>query len=324
MSDEPTRKPRAEDASYVTIPPELRDFVPPKGEEPGKKDPQLVATMAALKALNGGGEQADPFFFNTRGVAMAVERSDGAEGDEAKGAGNAKVHVPAFALPSAGSATAVSAAAEDAEITIEKAPSAAMVLASAGAEPGASPWAAEPAVAMIALRDLPSALMPVARIEPAVVGVKAPVAPVEHEGRIVRVGLAMVVVALLGFAAFQLVPKAKTPELVGAVPVVSGAVSSGGAVAVPTMTAPPVPRLIETATPREIDAGAAPAPSATAIVAPVKVKTSGGADENIYDAAPSPVKTVEVPLPSATVPAAVPTATPKASSGPTPMFERGN
>ena len=311
MSDEPSKTPRAEDASYVTIPPELRDFVPPKGAPKAEKNPQLVATVAALKALNGGGEQADPFFFNTQGVATAVERSEGAgaEGDEAKGAGNAKVHVPAFALPSAASAAVMSAAAsEDAEITVKKAPAVAVETVPA-VETEVSPWAAEPAVAKIAVGDLPSALAPVARTESAPASVKAAGAPMEQEGRLLRVGLSLVIVVVLGFAAFQLVPKWKTTEQVGAVPVVSAAASSAGAVVPQPEVSARAPRDLEPVKAVEIDAGASAVPSAAGTPVPVKVKSSGGAEENIYDAAPSPVRSVEVPLPSATVPVAPPAKT---------------
>ncbi len=310
MSGDAAGKKREDDASYVTIPPELRDFVPPKGAQhelvqPGK-NPQLVATVAALKALNGG-QNADPFFFNTRGVATAVERIE--EGDEAKGAGNAKVHVPAFALPSATNA------AEDAEITVEKI---------AAVEKASSPWATDAVVAPIASSDLPSALAPVARMEPAPASEKAAGVPPKDD-RLVRGLIALVVLAILGFAAFQLIPREKTKDPVTAVPAPSSTATVVPAVPAPELsaTAPTAP--IHSV---EIDAGVPPTSGSAAVLAPVKVKSARGPEENLYDAAaPSPAKTVEavvVPPPPSTAPVAPATVTPKASSGPTPMFERGN
>lgn len=310
MSGDAAGKKRGDDPSYVTIPPELRDFVPPKGAQqdlvqPGK-NPQLVASVAALKALNGG-QNADPFFFNTRGVATAVERIE--EGDEAKGAGNAKVHVPAFALPSATNA------AEDAEITVEKI---------AAVEKASSPWATEAVVAPIASSHLPSALAPVARTEPAPASEKAAGVPPKDD-RLVRGLIALVVLAILGFAAFQLIPREKTKEPVTAVPAPSGKASVVPAVPASELsaTAPTAP--IHSV---ELDAGVPPTSGSAAVLAPVKVKSARGPEENLYDAAaPSPAKTVEavvVPPPPSTAPVAPATVTPKASSGPTPMFERGN
>lgn len=311
MSDEPSRKKRSEDPSYVTIPPELRDFVPPNGAQNEllaqlAKNPRLVASAAALRQLNGG-QDADPLFFDTRGVATALERSD--EGDEAKGAGNAKVHVPAFALLSATTVAKVTgaevnAAAEDAEITVERVRASVKAPAS---EKAASPWATEIAVAPIAASELPSALAPVARTEPAPASEKAAKLPPPHEGRLVRAGIALVVLVVLGFAAFQLVPKEKTKDPVAAVPVVSSAAAVPPLVV--SATAPSVPPAVGTV---EIDAGA-PVPSGSAAtVVPVKAKNSGDPVENIYDAAaPSPAKTVEpvVPPPPTTAPVAAPAKT---------------
>ena len=295
MSGDAAGKKREDDASYVTIPPELRDFVPPKGAQhelvqPGK-NPQLVATVAALKALNGG-QNADPFFFNTRGVATAVERIE--EGDEAKGAGNAKVHVPAFALPM----MPRNVVAEDAEITVEK-------IAAVAVETASSPWAIEAVVAPIAASELPSALAPVARTEPAPASEKAAGVPPKDD-RLVRAGIALVVLALLGFAAFQLVPREKTKDPVTAVPVASGTASVAPA---PELSATAPGPTAPTAT-VEIDAGVPATSGFAATGAPVKVKTARGPEENIYDAAaPSPAKTVEavvVPPPPTNVPVAPP------------------
>lgn len=281
MSGNAAGKKRGDDASYVTIPPELRDFVPPKGAQhelvqPGK-NPQLVATVAALKALNGG-QNADPFFFNTRGVATAVGRIE--EGDEAKGAGNAKVHVPAFALPTA------SSAAEDAEITVEKIAAVAVetappvVVTAPAVETASSPWATEVVVAPIASSDLPSALAPVARTEPAPASEKAAGVPLKDD-RLVRAGIALAVLALLGFAAVQLVPREKTKDPVAAVPVASGTASVAPAVPAPerSATAPAVTAPTATV---EIDAGVPAKSRSAATGVPVKVKTARGPEENLY------------------------------------------
>jgi hypothetical protein len=329
MSGDPAEKNRSDDASYTTIPPELRDFVPPKGAQhdlvAAGASPALVATVAALKALNGGEQTSDPFYFNTRGVATAAARRDGEGEDEAKGAGNAKVHVPAFALPT----MAKNDAAEDAEITVEKVGatgSAAAVVSETptAIETASSPWASEAAVAPIASSELPSALAPVARTEPAPASEKAAGVPLKDD-RLVRAGIAVVVVAVLGFAAFQLVPQGKTTPQGAAVPVPSAVVSAGTVAAARPVVSAAVPDVAA-----DVDAGAAVTPTANPVLpVPVKVKRPGTPEENIYDAAPpGPAKTVEAavpPPPTATVPVVAPaTATPKASSGPTPMFERGN
>jgi hypothetical protein len=318
MSGDAAGKKRGDDPSYVTIPPELRELVPPKGVQKellaqSAKNPRLVASVAALRELNGGAN-ADPLFFDTRGVATALERIE--DGDEAKGAGNAKVHVPAFAMPTANAAAATSSAAEDAEITVEKV---------AAVEKAASPWATEAVVAPIASSDLPSALAPVARTEPAPASEKAAGVPPKDD-RLVRGLIALVVLAILGFAAFQLIPREKTKDPVTAVPAPSGTASVAPTVPAPELSAP-APTMTAPVNSVEIDAGVPPTSGSTAVLAPIKVKTARAPEENLYDAAaPSPAKTVEavVPPPPSTAPVAPATATPKASSGPTPMFERGN
>jgi hypothetical protein len=305
MSGDAAGKKRGDDPSYVTIPPELRELVPPKGVQKellaqSAKNPRLVASVAALRELNGGAN-ADPLFFDTRGVATALERIE--DGDEAKGAGNAKVHVPAFAMPTANAAAATSNAAEDAEITVEKI---------AVVEKAASPWATEAVVAPIASSDLPSALAPVARTEPAPASEKAAgVAP--KDDRLVRGLIALVVLAVLGFAAFQLIPREKTKDPAVVVPAPSGTASVAPAVPAPELsaTAPTVTAPVNSV---EIDAGVPPTSGSAGVLAPVKVKSAGGPEENLYDAAaPSPAKTVEavVAPPS---PTTVPVAPPKPSA----------
>jgi hypothetical protein len=299
MGDDRKSSARREDSGYVTIPPELREFVPAKGDATAKAagTPQLAATVAELRELNGG-EKADPFFFDTRGVAKPMERD---EGDEPKGVGNAKVHVPAFALPSAKAPTAavVSGAADDAEITVEKAP--------ATETPG-SPWATDAAVPLIARSDLPSALAPVAKTDPAPNSEKPDGVPAPP-GRALRGVIAVAVIALLGFAAFQLIPREKTKDPVAEVPAPSGTASVAPAVPAPELS-PTAPTATAPVNSVEIDAGLPPTSASAAVPAPVKVKPVRGPEETLYDAAaPSPAKTVEavvVPPPPATAPVAPP------------------
>jgi hypothetical protein len=267
-------------SGYVTIPPELRAFVPAKSDATAKPagTPELTAAAAELRKMNGG-ENADPFFFDTRGVAKAVER---AEDDEPKGVGNAKVHVPAFALPSATAtrAAATDAAEEDAEITVEKA---------------ASPWATEAAVAPIASSELPSALAPVAKTDPAPDS-ERPAGVVAPPGRLLRGVIAVVVIALLGFAAFQLMPKDPPKEQATPAPLPAPSGTASVAPAVPPLelgttaaSAVPVAPIAPPVGTAEIDAGMA----APVGPGPHKTKAVGPASDPYDASAPSPAKTVE-------------------------------
>jgi hypothetical protein len=198
----------------------------------------------------------------------------------------------------------------------------------------ASPWTTETAAVKIAASELPSALGPSTRSEPAPASEK-PASAAPQGGRALRVMVPLAIVAVLGFTVFQVIPKGTQPEEVGALPVASGlaivattvppAAESSGAVVVaaPTALTPPP---LGTA---EIDAGASVAPSAPVGPAPSKPKAR---NDDPYDAAaPMPAKTIEpvapatapTVAPTVPVPAVKPTATPSAapaSSSPQRMF----
>jgi hypothetical protein len=198
----------------------------------------------------------------------------------------------------------------------------------------ASPWTTEAAAVKVAASALPSSLAPSTRPATATASEK-PVSGAPQGGRALRVMVPLAVMAVLGFAVFQVIPKDRGPEQIGVVPVPSGpasvaaavppAAASSGAVVVVAPIAPP-PRVLGTA---EIDAGSSLAPSAPVGPSPSKPKPR---NDDPYDAAaPMPVKTAEPVAPAITAtvapvapaPSVKPTATPStapASSSPQRMF----
>lgn len=115
-----------------------------------------------------------------------------------------------------------------------------------------SPWAQETATVPLGAAVLPSSLAPGARTEPAPPSVQEKPAGVPEDGnRGARVMGVLAVVAVLGYAAFQLMPKTATP------PEASGAVVAPPiAPSVSAAVAPPGP--VGTV---EVDAGVSVAPS---------------------------------------------------------------
>lgn len=364
MSDDTKRSRGDDDPSHLTMPPELRPFAkpaPPQRLVAAADEPEFNAAILALSLINGG-PAADPFYVAPKGendaAAEAVERA------KPQAAPSVKVYAPPIAvggdshktgyvdtrLFQATHAAKVSAAAareadakepepraiytrpfqaaaaahagarvEEDETTLEHAQS-------PGSGPANSPWAKEADMVPIAVADLPSSLSPGAKSEPAAESEKAAGVP-EDGNRGVRVMGVLAVVAVIGFAAVQLMPKTRVVEALVPVPVRSAGVAVGvpaqpqpevssGAVVVPTASA-----VVPAAT-VEVDAGASGAPSA--VLVPVKPRAR---IEDPYDAAvpgPVPAKTVEAvvqaPQPTAIVtpPVAPPTAT---SSLPAPKPE---
>jgi hypothetical protein len=162
-----------------------------------------------------------------------------------------------------------------------------------------SPWAQETATVPVAAGVLPSSLLPGAKTEPAPPSVQEkPASGPEDGNRGVRVMGVLAVVAVIGYAAFQLMPKTPTPpEALVPVPVRSAAPAvvlpeASGAAVVPSASA-----VVPAAT-VEVDAGASVAPSPAVVPAKPKTKI-----EDPYDApAPVPAKTVEPQVPPPPVP----------------------
>ena len=203
---------------------------------------------------------------------------------------------------------------EEDETTLEHAQS-------PGSGPANSPWAKEAEVAPIAVSDLPSSLSPGAksvRVAPAAESEKAAGVPVDGGNKGVRVMGVLAVVAVIGFAAVQLMPKTRVVEALVPVPVRSAGVAVGvrpqpevssGAVVVPSASA-----VVPAAT-TEVDAGVSVVPSAT--VVPVKPRAK---IEDPYDAVvPGPAKTAEavvIPPPIAPVISAAPSISPAPTVAP--------
>lgn len=196
----------------------------------------------------------------------------------------------------------------------------------------ASPWTTEAAVVKVAASALPSSRAP--STGPATASEK-PVSGASQGGRVLRVMVPLAVLVVLGFAVFQVIPRDRTPEQIGAVPVPSGPASVASAAppaaassTAAVMVAPPAPppRVPGTA---EIDAGASLAPSAP--VGPLLNKPKVRNDDPYDAAAPMPAKTAQPIAPAtaptvapvAPAPSVKPTATPSAapaSSSPQRMF----
>lgn len=271
----------------------------------------------ALQALRGAKGTATPILVGlksaaepsaTRGQRHATE--DGHEPGAidirpfkaAKAAHDAAVRREAEA-----EAAAAKAKAEQDETTLQQ-------VQSADSGPANSPWANEAEVAPIAAANLPSSLAPGATPERAPQSEKAAGVPVDSGNKGVRGMGVLAVLALLGVAAFQLMPKTHPQEALVPVPVRS----AGPAVAPPeasgAVVAPPVAPSVSAVVPPpapvgtiEVDAGVSVAP--TAPVAPAKPRAKL---EDPYDAAapvPGPAKTVE-----AVVPAPLPTVAPVATT----------
>jgi hypothetical protein len=208
-------------------------------------------------------------------------------------------------------AAAAAAKAEEDETTLQQAQA-------TGSGPANSPWAKDAEVAPIAVVNLPSSLAPRAASEPAPQSEQPAGVPVGGNTGVRVLGV-LAVLALLGFAAFQLMPKTQPQEALTPVPVRS----AGPAVAPPTasgpVVAPPVAPSVSAAIPPtvplgtvEVDAGASVAP--TAPVAPVKVRTK---IEDPYDAsvpATAVAPVMSAPLLQTVAPVPVP-----APSGPSPL-----
>lgn len=270
----------------------------------------------ALQALRGAKGTATPILVGlksaaepsaTRGQRHATE--DGHE----PGAIDIRPFKAALAAHEAATrreAEAEAAKAED-ETTLQQPQS-------AGSGPANSPWANEAAVAPIAAANLPSSLAPGATSEPAPQSEQPARVPVGGNTRVRVLGV-LAVLALLGFAAFQLMPKTHPQEALVPVP----ARSAGPAVAPPEASgaavAPPVAPSVSATVPPpaptgtvEVGAGAIVAPSAP--VAPPKPRTKL---EDPYDAsAPGPAKTAEAVVPAPTVPPVI-TAAPSIPPTPT-------
>ena len=182
-----------------------------------------------------------------------------------------------------------------------------------------SPWAQETAIVPVAAGVLPSSLLPGAKTEPAPPSVQEkPASAPEDRNRGARVMGVLAVVAVLGYAAFQWMPRTPTPpEALVPVPVRSAAPAVVPQPEVSGAVVPPVVPNASAVAPAatvEVDAGASVVPSAP--VAPAKPRAK---IEDPYDAAaPSPAKTVEavvIPPPALTALPAVPV--PKPSALPT-------
>jgi hypothetical protein len=310
MSDD--AKKRTEDPGYVTIPPELRDFVPAKGEQPGivrpGDNPRLDAAMAALRELNGG-QKADPFYFDAQQEKGTARKP----APPSESVHVAAIPVPESEAPVPPSHARVEIAGED-ETTIEKPPKSgpplslggrtARLMAQAAAAQGEgetprSPWAAETGAAPLAPMELPLAHAPGYKPEPGSSSERAAGVP-PPGNRTLRVMIALAVIALLGFAAFQMMPKTphKEEATSGLVPSATATVQGTAQTSAPAPLPAPVPPPVVTA---EADAGAVPPP------APEPIKLL-----------PSPTKIGPAVKPA---PSSVPKPPP---SGPVPMFEREN
>jgi hypothetical protein len=178
-----------------------------------------------------------------------------------------------------------------------------------------SPWVNE-AAAPIAAMELPSALAPVSSPEPAPVSEKAAGEP-PSGSRTLRVMIALAVIALLGFAAFQLMPKTRAPDRAAAVPAPSATATGSPEPEKSGASAPPPVPSVPAAPPAvtgEPDGGLNVAPPTPPQgTAPKKARPAG---EDPYDAAPPPpVKTAETQAPPPPTPPAV-TVAPSVSSSP--------
>ena len=126
----------------------------------------------------------------------------------------------------------------------------------------------------------------------------------------------LAVVAVIGFAAFQLMPKTPVVEALVPVPVRSAAPAVAPPEASGAVVAPPVAPSVSAVVPppgpvgtTEVDAGVSVAPSLPLI--PAKPKGNGGRIEDPYDAAaPGPAKTVAPVVPPPLAPTVAPSVPP--------------
>jgi hypothetical protein len=320
MSDH-GRKATESDPGHVTIPPALQGFV-------GRRERPKVQRRGEDAAL-------DAAFGQLEGVAGAAPAVDAIAQDLTRGAGNLSAYVAPVEAPAAAPGVRQTGKVkinvpEENEEDKEGPPSSGLGLrldartgrlmaqaAKKAAEE--SPWAQETATVPLGAGVLPSSLAPAAKTEPAPPSVQEKPAGVPQDGnRGARVMGVLAVVAVIGYAAFQLMPKAPVVEALVPVPVRSAAPAAvrpevSGAAVVPSVV-PSASAVVPAAT-VEVDAGASVAASAQ-VLAPTKMKTK---IEDPYDAAaPSPAKTVEavvIPPPALTALPAVPV--PKPSALPT-------
>jgi hypothetical protein len=277
----PKRPPRDEDASYVTMPPELRPFARPidaKVIKPGD-DPILDAAKAGIQVLDGDPD-ADPFYYDVKKRREEAKRG--------AGIGNVAVHVPPTSVPSAGGAKA------------EGAPPAKVVIAEP--EAAASPWSKDANVPeAVRSSALPSSL------RPRDAGANA--APGDRSRTKVVLAAAFVLVAIVVLV--RSLATRGTPE--------NGSQSPPPAVS--TTAVPPAgPATSEpiVAPPSTVPAPPAPSSGTRAVVAPPSVVSADRPrppprpsikDEDPYDAAVKPVPSVTAAPPVTAIPTA-PTAPP--------------
>jgi hypothetical protein len=279
----------------------------------------------ALKALRAAKGTATPILVGLKSAADAPatrgQRHATEDGHE-PGAIDIRPFKAALAAHEAATrreAEAAASKAEEDETTLQQAQT-------AGSGPANSPWAKDAEVAPIALVNLRSSLAPGATSEPVPQSEQPAGVPVGGNTRVRVLGV-LAVLALLGFAAFELMPKTHPQEALAPVPVRSAGPAVAPSTASGPVVAPPVAPSVSAVVPPpapvgtvEVDAGVSVAP--TAPVAPAKPRTKL---EDPYDAsAPGPAKTVEAvvqappPTPIVTPPVATPTAT---SSLPAPKPE---
>ena len=313
------RKPAESDPGHVTIPPSLQGFVGRREKPKVQRRGQDAALDAAFDGLDGVGGPAP--------VVDAVDQ------DLSRGAGNmsgyaASMEVPAAALGVRQTGKVKINVPEENEEK-EEAPSSSGLALRLDARTGRlmaqaakkaaeeSPWAQETVTVPVAAGVLPSSLLPGAKTEPAPPSVQEKPAGVLEDGnRGARVMGVLAVVAVIGYAAFQLMPKARVVEALVPVPVRSAAPAAvpqpsaevSGAAVVPSASA------VGPAATVEVDAGASVAPNPLIVPAKPRAKI-----EDPYDAAaPVPAKTAEAVAPPPLLPTVAPVPTP-APSGPSPL-----
>ena len=302
---------------HATIPPELREYVGKRQRavvERGGEDAAQGAVFSAL--MVSASEQAEA----EAKAAEAAARAAAAQ-EPARGAGNASAYVAPAVVPQMALGARLTgkvkinvvtgvveslggAGAEDDETTIER-----------GAA-GESPWAQETEVRPIAAADLPSSHAPVATRAAAAAAEEKPGARRSGVWAAALGGAAV----LVAIAVVRFGPEGAGSGVVSTSGAMIASVSVSAIVSAPSavMVAPSVSvQVVDPVVPAvsataEIDAGAPPPAVPTAVVAPVKVKSTGKQVDDIYDAAgPSPAKTVEAAVVAA--PSLMPTPVPPPS-----------
>ena len=320
MSDH-GRKAAESDPGHVTIPPSLQGFV-------GRREKPKVQRRGQDAAL-------DAAFDGLEGVAGAAAVVDAVDQDLSRGAGNksgyaAPVEAPAAELGVRQTGKVkinVPEENEEEEGEGEEALAGSrlghrldartgpLVAQAAKKAAAGSPWAQETAIVPVAAGVLPSSLLPGAKTEPAPPSVQEKAASGPEDGnRGARVMGVLAVVAVIGYAAFQLMPKTPVVEALVPVPVRSAAPAMVRPEVSAAAVVPSASAVVPAAT-VGVDAGASIAPSAA--VVPTKPRTK---IEDPYDAAaaPVPAKTVEVVVPPPLLPTVAPVPVP-APSGPSPL-----